>query len=120
MEDRTSPEALPATALANNGHQNLSPSLALSEKSNASLPTFNPGWRFYLAFITLSVITLTAALDATMLSVALPIISQAIHGTAIEAFWSGTSFLLTSTISQPIFGSLSHIFGRKPLVSYVS
>jgi putative Ca2+/H+ antiporter (TMEM165/GDT1 family) len=41
-----------------------------------------------------------AALDATSLSVALPIIAQKLKGTAIEAFWSGTSFLLTSTVFQ--------------------
>jgi len=79
-------------------------------------PGFHPGWRFYLAFTTLCTITLAAALDATTISVALPIIAQAINGTAIEAFWSGTSFLLTSTVFQPIYASFSHIFGRKPLV----
>ena len=39
-----------------------------------------------------------------------------IHGTAIEAFWSGTSFLLASTVFQPSFASFSHIFGRKPMI----
>src|SRR5580700_9723940 len=28
---------------------------------------------------------------------------------------SGTSFLLTSTVFQPAFASMSHIFGRKPV-----
>ena len=42
--------------------------------------------------------------------------ARKLKGTAIEAFWSGTSFLLTSTVFQPIIGSISHIFGRKPLV----
>jgi MFS family permease len=81
-----------------------------------STPEFKPSYRFYLAFVTLSVITLAAALDATSLSVALPIIASKLHGTAIEAFWSGTSFLLTSTVFQPNYASFSHIFGRKPLV----
>lgn len=83
---------------------------------DAYASTFNPGWRFYLAFISLLVITLMAALDATSLSVAIPKITTALHGTAIEGFWSGTSFLLTSTVFQPVFGSFSDIFGRKPLV----
>ncbi|MCJ1381293.1 hypothetical protein MMC17_004403 [Xylographa soralifera] len=89
------------------------PSMTPSERA---LPDFKPGWRFYLAFVTLSIITLAAALDATTLSVALPIIAQDINGTAIEAFWSGTSFLLTSTVFQPAFAMFSHISGRKPLV----
>lgn len=44
------------------------------------------------------------------------IMARALKGTAIEAFWAGTSFLLCSTIFQPSFAELSHIFGRKPLV----
>jgi MFS family permease len=47
------------------------------------------------------------------------IIAAALHGSAIEAFWSGTSFLLTSTVFQPVLGSFSHIFGRKALI-YIS
>lgn len=64
---------------------------------DAYATTFTPGWRFYLAFSSLLVITLMAALDATSLSVAIPKITTALDGTAIEGFWSGTSFLLTST-----------------------
>ncbi|KAK1055555.1 hypothetical protein LTR74_015579 [Friedmanniomyces endolithicus] len=95
-----------------------------SDADAASLPpdqatTFAPGWRFYSAFISLCVITLMAALDATSLSVAIPRITTALHGSAIEGFWSGTSFLLTSTVFQPVFGSFSDIFGRKPLI-YIS
>lgn len=79
-------------------------------------PDFKPGRRLYGAIISLCTVILVVALDATSLSVALPIVSQDLGGTAIEAFWSGTSFLLTSTVFQPNFASLSHIFGRKPLV----
>ncbi|KAF2266039.1 MFS general substrate transporter [Lojkania enalia] len=45
--------------------------------------------------------------------------ARVLGGSALEAFWSGTSFLLTSTVFQPVLGSFSHIFGRKPLI-YVS
>lgn len=34
---------------------------------------FKPGWRFYTAFTSLCIITLAVALDATSLSVALPV-----------------------------------------------
>ncbi|KAJ5698693.1 hypothetical protein N7462_000698 [Penicillium macrosclerotiorum] len=77
---------------------------------------FTLGWRGRLAFFTLAVLALMSALDGTSLSVALPTISQALHGTAIEAFWSGTSFLLSSTVFQPSFASLSNIFGRRPMI----
>ncbi|MCJ1226433.1 hypothetical protein MMC12_003085 [Toensbergia leucococca] len=77
---------------------------------------FRPNLAFFLAFLTLAVITMMVALDGTSLSVALPIIADKLRGTAIEAFWAGTSFLLCSTIFQPNFASFSHIFGRKPMV----
>ncbi|KAL3481047.1 major facilitator superfamily domain-containing protein [Aspergillus californicus] len=77
---------------------------------------FKLGKRGILAFFTLSVLTLMVALDGTSISVALPIITKDLGGTAIEAFWSGTSFLLSSTVFQPNFASLSGIFGRRPLV----
>ncbi|KAI4171435.1 MAG: hypothetical protein LQ343_004291 [Gyalolechia ehrenbergii] len=77
---------------------------------------WTPSARLYLAFATLAVITMMVALDGTSLSVALPLISDKLGGTAIEAFWSGTSFLLCSTIFQPSFASFSHIFGRKPMI----
>ena len=96
------------------------PSLRSDEKEQAIIPEFRPELGFYLIFISLMVITLAAALDATSLSVALPIISQKLNGTAIEAFWSGTSFLLTSTVFQPVYASFSHIFGRKPIVGLYS
>jgi MFS family permease len=56
------------------------------------------------------------ALDGTSISVALPIIAKKLNGTAIEAFWAGTSFLLASTVFQPNFASFSHIFGRMPVI----
>lgn len=40
--------------------------------------------------------------------------ARKLHGTAVEAFWAGTSFLLSATVFQPPWASISHIFGRKP------
>ncbi|KAJ5520953.1 Major facilitator superfamily domain general substrate transporter, partial [Penicillium fimorum] len=77
---------------------------------------FDLGRRGILVFFTLSVLTLMAALDGTSLSVALPEIAKELNGTAIEAFWSGTSFLLCSTVFQPSFASFSNIFGRRPMI----
>ncbi|KAJ5183794.1 hypothetical protein N7492_001410 [Penicillium capsulatum] len=77
---------------------------------------FALGRRGILVVLTLCVLTLMAALDGTSLSVALPIMAEELHGTAIEAFWSGTSFLLCSTVFQPSFASFSNIFGRRPMI----
>ncbi|KAL9035112.1 MAG: hypothetical protein Q9214_006737, partial [Letrouitia sp. 1 TL-2023] len=79
---------------------------------------FKPGYGFYLAFSSLAVLAMMVSLDGTSVSVALPIMAQDLHGTAIEAFWTGTSFLLTSAIFQPPVAALSHIFGRMPTLTF--
>ena len=43
---------------------------------------FSPGWRFYASFISLCIITLAVALDATSLSVALPVIAPSLPSIA--------------------------------------
>ncbi|KAI0904291.1 major facilitator superfamily domain-containing protein [Ustulina deusta] len=42
--------------------------------------------------------------------------SHDLGGTAIEAFWTGTSFLLASGVLQVPVGALSDIFGRMPVL----
>jgi hypothetical protein len=79
-------------------------------------PAFKPGRSFILAFTSICMITLAAALDATSLSIAVPIITERLRGTAIQAFWSGTSFLVASAVIQPVIGGLSHAFGRKQVM----
>ncbi|OJJ38669.1 hypothetical protein ASPWEDRAFT_735227 [Aspergillus wentii DTO 134E9] len=77
---------------------------------------FSLGRKGWTILAVCSVLTLMVALDGTSLSVALPIITKDLNGTAMEAFWSGTSFLICSTVFQPTFGSLSNIFGRKAMI----
>jgi EmrB/QacA subfamily drug resistance transporter len=57
---------------------------------------------------------LLAALDQTIVSTALPRIVSDLHGLK-DLSWVITAYLLTSTISVPISGKLSDIFGRKKL-----
>lgn len=105
------------TAGVTEGLRSLRPTLSIPQTAEgATSVPFEPGYRFFLAFGSLCVITLMAALDATSLSVALPQMAHALNGTAIEAFWAGTSFLLTSTVFQPVLASFSSIFGRKNLI----
>lgn len=81
-------------------------------------PVFKPGRSFILAFASICIITLATALDATSLSIALPIVTERLKGTAIQAFWSGTSFLVASAVVQPVIGGLSHAFGRKQVCDF--
>lgn len=57
---------------------------------------------------------LLAALDQTIVSTALPRIVSELHGLK-ELSWVVTAYLLTSTISVPISGKLSDIYGRKKM-----
>src|SRR6476469_213657 len=55
-----------------------------------------------------------AALDQTLVAPAIRTIGDDLHGLSAQA-WVTTTFLITSTISTPLFGKLSDIYGRKPL-----
>ncbi|KAL8848058.1 MAG: hypothetical protein Q9221_006918 [Calogaya cf. arnoldii] len=77
---------------------------------------FRPGWRLHCACAAIAIVNLACALDATIVAVALPVITVALHGDAITAFWAGTSFLLTSTVWQPSFVAFSRNWGRRPLL----
>jgi hypothetical protein len=94
-------------------HEQQPPSRDLLSPLEPIAAEFKPGRAFMLAFLSICFITLAAAIDATSLSIALPIIAEKLHGTAIEAFWAGTSFLITSAVFQPVIAGLSHVFGRK-------
>src|SRR5207247_3866790 len=57
------------------------------------------------------------ALDQTVVGTALPKIVTDLHGNELYT-WSITIFLLTSTISGPIYGKLSDLFGRRPIIIF--
>ena len=57
---------------------------------------------------------LLAALDMTIMGSASKTIADKLHGQTIQA-WVTTAYLITSTISTPLYGKLSDIFGRKPM-----
>ncbi|KAK6082296.1 major facilitator superfamily transporter [Seiridium cupressi] len=74
---------------------------------------WKPTKRFLLAFMSLQVIVSAVAIESTSLPAALPIMSADLGGTALQAFWAGTGFLLASTVIQLTVASMSHILGRK-------
>lgn len=57
---------------------------------------------------------LLAALDQTIVSTALPTIVGELGGID-HLSWVVTSYLLTSTVSTPIYGKLSDLYGRKQM-----
>jgi EmrB/QacA subfamily drug resistance transporter len=55
-----------------------------------------------------------AALDQMIVSTAIRTIGDDLNGLSVQA-WVTTAFLITSTISTPLYGKLSDMYGRKPL-----
>src|SRR6184192_3103750 len=58
-----------------------------------------------------------AALDQTVVGTALPRIVTDLRGNDIYT-WAFTAYLLTATISGPIYGKLSDLFGRRPVLLF--
>jgi EmrB/QacA subfamily drug resistance transporter len=68
--------------------------------------------RIRVIFSALVLVLLLAALDQTIVSTALPTIVGDLGG--IEHLsWVVTAYLLTSTVSGPIYGKLGDLYGRK-------
>ena len=55
-----------------------------------------------------------AALDQSIVGTAMRTIADDLDGLALQA-WATTAYLITATISTPIYGKLGDIFGRRPL-----
>jgi len=81
------------------------PALALSRRT-----------KFEILFAILLGLFL-GALDQTIVGPVLPRIVTELHGADLYT-WVVTIFLLTSTVSVPIYGKLSDLYGRKPLLTF--
>ncbi|MEV7911179.1 MDR family MFS transporter [Streptomyces griseus] len=55
-----------------------------------------------------------SALDGMIMATAMRTVADSLHGQTLQA-WATTGYLITATISLPLYGKLSDIFGRKRL-----
>jgi EmrB/QacA subfamily drug resistance transporter len=55
-----------------------------------------------------------AALDQTIVATSIRTIADDLGGLSLQA-WATTAYLITATITTPLYGKLSDIYGRKPL-----
>jgi EmrB/QacA subfamily drug resistance transporter len=80
------------------------------------MPTRVPGTlpkrELYFVLSALMLGMLLAALDATIVSTALPTIVGDLHG-ANHLSWVVVAYLLASTVSTPLWGKLGDLYGRK-------
>lgn len=55
-----------------------------------------------------------SSLSQTVVGTAMRTIADDLHGLSLQA-WVTTAFLIVSTVTTPIYGKLSDLFGRRPL-----
>ena len=55
-----------------------------------------------------------SSLDQTIVSTSIYTIANDLDGLSLQA-WATTAYLITSTVTTPLYGKLSDIFGRRPL-----
>ena len=82
--------------------------------SSRSIPAPVSKRELYTVFAGLMLALTLASLDQNIVSTALPRIVSDLGGLA-HLSWVVTAFMVTSTISTPLYGKLSDMYGRKPL-----
>ncbi|CAG8635263.1 7875_t:CDS:2, partial [Cetraspora pellucida] len=92
--------------------KNVDNQIVKDNNASPSNDTLLHGVELFLVVVGLSCAVFLAALDQTIVSTALPKIVSDFNGLDQMA-WVATSYLLTTTSFQPIYGKLSDIFGRK-------
>ena len=76
------------------------------------MPTGHETERKRVIFAALMLVVLLAALDQTIVSTALPTIVGDLGGLS-HLSWVVTAYLLTSTVSGPLYGKFGDLYGRK-------
>ncbi|KAK5055929.1 hypothetical protein LTR84_012479 [Exophiala bonariae] len=72
--------------------------------------------RIVIIMFSLGMALFLAALDVTIITTALPTIAQHFNASAADYTWVGSSYLLANAASVPLWGKLSDIWGRKPMI----
>jgi EmrB/QacA subfamily drug resistance transporter len=70
--------------------------------------------RLNLIILAIMLSLFLASMEGTVVATAMPTIVEHLGGLSIYS-WVFTFYLLTSTITMPIYGKLSDVFGRKPV-----
>jgi EmrB/QacA subfamily drug resistance transporter len=71
--------------------------------------------RLWLLFSGLALALLLSELDQTVFATALPTVVGELNGVS-DMLWVNTVYILTGTITMPVYGHLSDRVGRKPLL----
>ena len=69
--------------------------------------------RLTLAAILLSIFL--AAMEATVVATAMPSVVADLHGLSLYG-WVGAVYMLSSTLTMPLYGKVADLYGRKPIL----
>lgn len=99
------------------------PSPTKSEVHNDPPPTSvqatadpGSGGRKVLLMLGLCTVIFLAALDSTIVATAAPTIAQSLNAPDTGYSWIGSSYLFAQATLIPVWGKISDIFGRKPIL----
>ncbi|KAK6363938.1 hypothetical protein LTS17_012677 [Exophiala oligosperma] len=76
--------------------------------------------RILVIMFSLCMALFLAALDVTIITTALPTIAEHFHASTSGYTWVGSAYLLANAASVPLWGKLSDIWGRKPMILFAN
>jgi EmrB/QacA subfamily drug resistance transporter len=82
-------------------------------KSNIQTTNQITGAKKWFAFATVLLTMFFSSMDQTVVSTAMPTIIGKLNGFSLYA-WVFTAYMMASSVTIPIYGKLSDVFGRKP------
>lgn len=88
------------------------PDLARQESRAAEFSKLRIG----IIMFSLCMALFLSALDVTIITTALPTIAQDFRASSAGYTWVGSAYLLANASATPIWGKLSDIWGRKPML----
>ncbi|XDG06923.1 hypothetical protein ABKA04_006538 [Annulohypoxylon sp. FPYF3050] len=91
--------------------ENEATSASLVDQKSPVQPGNRPT-QFWIIIASLSLLAFISALDAMIITTALPTITKDIGGSS-EYVWIADSFVVASTVLQPLIGQLADTLGRK-------
>lgn len=103
------------------------PTSVTTEAKNEPPPNFSPPSkeepktiRFRGVFVALCCLSFLSALDSSIITTALPTITESIGGKT-EYVWIANSFVFAALVPQPLFGQAANVFGRRnPMIVSVA
>src|SRR5271154_2427942 len=123
----SSPQHVHTTSDLSSEHEPSSP-IVDDEKLNANDDALKPtgsnksqaesmsAYRVVIIMLSLCMALFLAALDVTIITTALPTIAGVFKASSSGYTWIGSAYLLANAASVPLWGKLSDIWGRKPII----